>query len=187
MKKHTILLVAISALVVPTALAAAAGAAQAWAQSIPDSALLVTLPFDLGGSLDGAKFRIRVPANWNGTLLVYVQGTKVGAPPPEPLLVPPVLPGSDAPLEGTLLARGYALAASEISPADLQVKAAAQDTHALTTFFRGRVGDPKRVVVWGNSMGGLVAQRLTHLLQLATQAGCNLLILHAAMPVSANS
>ena len=35
-----------------------------------------------------------------------------------------------------------------------------QDTLALTTYFRGRVGDPKRVILWGNSLGGLVAARL---------------------------
>jgi pimeloyl-ACP methyl ester carboxylesterase len=132
----------------------------AWPQAPSGSQVHVNLPFDLVDTLDGAKFKIRVPANWNGTLLVYVQGTKVGAPPPEPSLVPPVLPGSDAPLADTLLSRGYALAASEISPADFQIKAELQDTHALTTYFRGRVGEPTRVVLWGSSMGGLVSLRL---------------------------
>ena len=31
-------------------------------------------PLDLSGSLNGAPYRIRVPANWNGTLLVFAHG-----------------------------------------------------------------------------------------------------------------
>ncbi|MFB3828797.1 MAG: alpha/beta hydrolase family protein [Bryobacteraceae bacterium] len=137
--------------------------AQGWqapGQTILDGALRVSVPFDVVDTLDGAKFKIRVPANWNNTLLVYIQGTKTGAAPPEPRLVPPVLPGSDPPLEDTLLSRGYALAASEISPGDWQVKASLQDTFALTTYFRGRIGDPKRVIVWGTSLGGAASLRL---------------------------
>ena len=160
MKKHQVLLSMVAALPAMAKLASAATAPPAWAQAAPGSALRVTLPFDLVDTLDGAKFKIRVPANWNGTLLVYTQGTKTGAPPPEPLLVPPVLPGSDAPLEDTLLSRGYALAASEIAITDWQIKASLQDTFALTTYFRGRVGDPKRVLLWGTSLGGLVSLRL---------------------------
>ena len=31
-------------------------------------------PLDLSGELNGAPYRIRVPANWNGTLLVFAHG-----------------------------------------------------------------------------------------------------------------
>ena len=31
-------------------------------------------PLDLSGELHGAPYRIRVPANWNGTLLVFTHG-----------------------------------------------------------------------------------------------------------------
>ncbi len=136
----------------------AAGAPVAANAQISGGSPRVTLPFDLVDTLDGPKFKIRVPANWNGTLLVY-QGAKVGAPPPEPLLAPPALPGPDAPLEDTLLSRGYALAASEIASSDWQTKASVQDHFALTTYFRGRIGDPKRVILWGTSNGGLDKRR----------------------------
>ena len=126
----------------------------------PGGSPRVTLPFDLVDTLDGAKFKLRVPANWNGTLLVYIQGLKLGPTPPEPLVVPPVLPGSDPPLEETLLSRGYALAASEIASSDWQTKASVQDHFALTAYFRARIGDPKRVILWGTSNGGLGSLRL---------------------------
>jgi len=141
-------------------LLAAVAAAPARAQTPPGGTPRVTLPFDLVDTLDGPKFKIRVPVNWNGTLLVYTQGSKTGPAPPEPLLVPPLLPGSDAPLEDTLLSRGYALAASEIATTDSQVKASLEDTFALTAYFRGRVGNPKRVILWGDSAGGLTSLRL---------------------------
>ncbi|MEK7404583.1 MAG: hypothetical protein AAB225_05700 [Acidobacteriota bacterium] len=159
MNKPKILQSAVAALL---AIAGLAAAPPIWAQALPGSSLRVTLPFDLVDTLDGAKFKIRVPANWNGTLLVYVRSTKTAAAPspPEPALVPPVLPGSDAPLEETLLSRGFALAASEIAHSDWQAKAGVQDTLALTTYFRGRVGDPKRVVLWGSALGALVSLRL---------------------------
>ena len=53
-----------------------------------------SLPFDEVSYLDGVKFKIRVPGNWNGTLLVYMPGSKSGTPPPEPAQVEVVCPGS---------------------------------------------------------------------------------------------
>jgi len=127
----------------------------------PPATLRVALPFDLVDVLDAAKFKIRVPANWNGTLLVYLQGTKTGAVL-EPAVVPPVVAGSQPPLEATLLARGYALAASDFTYAslDMQAKVAVEDALALTSYFRGRVGDPARVILWGTSLGGLVVLKM---------------------------
>jgi pimeloyl-ACP methyl ester carboxylesterase len=74
-------------------------------------------------------------------------------------VAPPVLPGSE-PLEQMLLSRGYALAASAVADTDLQIKESVQDHLALTAYFRGKIGDPKRVIVWGSSNGGIASLRL---------------------------
>ena len=74
MNKTKIIPFAVAALL---AIAWLAAAPPAWAQAPPSSAPRVTLPFDQVDILDdNAKFKIRVPANWNGTLLVYLQGNK---------------------------------------------------------------------------------------------------------------
>lgn len=138
---------------------AAASTMSLLAQTSPAS-LRVSLPFTAVDSLDGAPFKIRVPANWNGTLLVYLLTTKSGSPPAEPALVPPLLRGSDPPLEETLIQRGYALAASQVSTSDWQQKAETQDSLALTAYFRGRVGEPTRVILIGSSLGGFTATKL---------------------------
>jgi len=135
-----------------------AGAAAVRAAS--DVGPRVTLPFNEVDTLDGAKFKIRVPANWNGTLLLHLRGPNVESAPPEPALTPAVLPGSEPALEETLITRGYALAASQIANLDMGVKESVQDHFALATYFRARVGDPKRVILWGPSSGALAALRL---------------------------
>jgi len=130
------------------------------AQSPWDGSLRVTLPFNLVDTLDGAMFKIAVPASWNGTLIVYLQGSKSGPAPAEPRLAPPVLPGSEPPLDQTLLEKGYALAASQVAVTEWQQKAEVQDTFALVSYFKGRVGEPNRIILLGTSLGGLAALRL---------------------------
>ena len=66
----------------------------------------VGLPVELEGTLNRADYKIRVPINWNGTLLVYAHGY-TGELPAEPDAAPGGAMG-----EETLLSRGYALAGS---------------------------------------------------------------------------
>jgi pimeloyl-ACP methyl ester carboxylesterase len=112
----------------------------------------VALPADLQGEIDGAAYRIQVPANWNGTLIVYTHGYGE-------IAVPPAL----APLAAdvaTLLGQGYALAASTFKGTGWTVKEGIQDTVALTSLFRDTFGRPAQTIVWGKSMGGLMALEL---------------------------
>jgi pimeloyl-ACP methyl ester carboxylesterase len=118
----------------------------------------VPLPADLQGELEGVPYRIRVPANWNGTLLVFAHGYNETSTPP------PLVPQSAD--EAVLLGKGFALAASRFAgsvpmpgmPAEAgyTVKNAMQNTVALTAAFRGMVGRPQRTIMWGKSMGGLI-------------------------------
>jgi len=121
-------------------------------------ATLVPLPADLQGELNGVPYRIRVPENWNGTLLVYAYGYA------EAFMPPPLAPlAADA---DTLLARGFALAGihaagavpipGAATDAGWNFKERVQNTAALTAAFREMVGLPQRTIMWGKSMGGLV-------------------------------
>lgn len=116
---------------------------------------LVPLPADLQGELDGVPYFIRVPANWNGTLLVYSYGYAEASTPLAP-------PGFDV---ETLLAKGFALAGIhaagtvDVPPAmdaGWNVKERMQNTVAITAAFHGMVGRPLRTIMWGRSLGGLV-------------------------------
>lgn len=134
----------------------------AFAQSGAGQTRCPALPCDIAGELSGAAYRIRVPAAWNGTLLLYLVGQKSPASNvTAPLVVPPVLQGSTPALDEELLARGFALAGTLVADQDMQIKEETQDGFALVNYFRGAVGDPKRVIVWGTSLGGLAALWLT--------------------------
>jgi pimeloyl-ACP methyl ester carboxylesterase len=108
----------------------------------------VPLPAELKGELDGATYRISVPANWNGTLLVYAHGYGE-------YVSPPALAPSSADVT-TLSNQGYALAASTFPGTGWTVKEGMQSTAALTSLFRDTVGRPQKTIVWGRSMGGLM-------------------------------
>ncbi|HLV59148.1 MAG TPA: phthalyl amidase [Natronosporangium sp.] len=93
----------------------------------------------------GAGYRIEVPHDWNGDLVMWAHGFR----------------GDDLeltvdnhPLRPFLLANGYAWAASSYSKNDYDVAVGVKDTHKLTKLFNGIVGTPDRVYLTGASMGG---------------------------------
>lgn len=121
---------------------------------VPTSLVLATrqpeLPLELEGELNGAAYKIRVPGDWNGTLLVYAHGYPMEpVPDPEAAYM-----GTE--MEEALLAEGYALAASGFRGAGWNVREGIQDTSRLVRFFRRRVGRPDRTILYGVSMGGVV-------------------------------
>jgi dienelactone hydrolase len=110
------------------------------------------------GSLpNGTTWKAEIPADWNGTLLLYSHGylpTFAGAPN---------LP-ADAPDPQTgaaLLAAGYGLTGSSYAAAGWALNTAPRDqldTLAATVTAIGR--RPHRVLAVGTSMGGLVTAKL---------------------------
>ena len=109
----------------------------------------IPLPADLSGTLDGTAYRIRVPGNWNGTLLVYCHGSSSGVLQ----VAPGTFPVSSPSLEEQLLSQGYALAGSFYEDS---TKEAPLRTLALTNFFNGHIGKPRRTIMSVFLLGGTV-------------------------------
>ncbi|MGY2076637.1 alpha/beta hydrolase family protein [Blastococcus sp. SYSU DS0828] len=97
---------------------------------------------------DGAQapFRYEVPADWNGTLLLWSRGGPVPTPP---------MPGPDN-LRATLLDQGYALLASTYSHFGWAVEEGPADQMAALDVFETEIGSPERTIAWGGSLGGVI-------------------------------
>ncbi|RYG14346.1 MAG: alpha/beta fold hydrolase [Burkholderiales bacterium] len=102
------------------------------------------------GELEGAAYRIDIPANWNGELVVNAHGYETAGSPRE---VPLPFPSGMEPL----LAQGFAIAASGYSAQGWAIPEAIADTERLRAHFAARHGAPERAWLVGWSMGGLVA------------------------------
>jgi pimeloyl-ACP methyl ester carboxylesterase len=97
------------------------------------------------GELDGAAYRIDIPANWNHELVVYYHGYSV---------TPVLLNDSLSPMFSPLLNEGYALIQSAYSQTGWAMEQAYADTEALRKKFIAAHGTPVRSYVMGMSMGG---------------------------------
>ncbi|MFW2332452.1 alpha/beta hydrolase family protein [Ilumatobacter sp.] len=99
------------------------------------------------GELKGAGYRIEVPADWNGELVMWAHGfrgtdTRLYFNPEE------------VPFRQWLLENGYAWGASTYSKNDYNVGTAVKDTRRLVRLFNRKVGHPERTYIAGASMGG---------------------------------
>ncbi len=106
----------------------------------------------LFGSRDGVfggkyAYRIEVPTNWNGDLVMYAHGFKgMGAE----------LRADLPPIRKWMIDNGFAWGSSSFSANGWAVRQGADDTKDLVDFFRSSVAIPKRVFIIGASMGGNV-------------------------------
>lgn len=107
------------------------------------------------GVLRGAGYRVEVPRNWNGMLVMYAHGYGGTGP---------TVNVSDAPIRAHLIAQGYAWAASSFSSNYYDVRAGVEDTNALALAFQqigaqnGRtLAAPTKTYIIGTSMGGHIA------------------------------
>lgn len=101
------------------------------------------------GVLNGAAFRIDLPARWSRGLVMYCHGYLPAGATPD-LNAP-------KPLRDLLLARGFAVAQSAYSAQGWAVKEGIEDTEALRQYFVAAYGQPNETLVIGHSMGGLIA------------------------------
>ena len=112
---------------------------------LPFDALAGTTTTRLWGVHGGAGYRIEVPENWNGELVLYAHGFRGGGLE---------LTVSNPPIRAYLIQHGFAWAASSYATNGYDVTQGVKDTHDLGTLFNGRVGHPSRVYFTGTSMGG---------------------------------
>jgi len=105
------------------------------------------------GILGAAQYRIDLPKEYNGKLIVYCHGYS------------PV-PGrfdkdkAPTPLTQAFLDLGYAVAQSGYSAGGWAVKEAIEETEALRQHFVINYGKPKQTFVTGHSMGGTITLAL---------------------------
>lgn len=110
---------------------------------------------DLSGVLGGAAYEIRVPADWNGTLVLYAHGLRNtsearGAPREVSAFL------SDK-AEDLMLENGYAVAGSAYRQDGWAVAEGLDDMRALFEYFKAVVGQPQTTLMAGFSMGSVIA------------------------------
>jgi hypothetical protein len=104
------------------------------------------------GVLGGAQYRVEVPANWNGKLVMYAHGFAGNGD---------VLGVSNPSIRRYLIQNGYAWGASSYSKNYYDVKAGIEDTNALANEFnkiatanQRPLAAPSKIYITGHSMGG---------------------------------
>lgn len=97
---------------------------------------------------DGSEYELAMPNTWNGILVVYAHGI---VDPQSPVALPDVTP-----LREGLLANGFAMAYSSFASNGYAVKDGIQRTHQLKGLFTAHFSKPKKTILMGHSLGGLV-------------------------------
>ncbi|WP_254878804.1 hypothetical protein [Streptomyces sp. NA04227] len=107
---------------------------------------------------DGATYVMDVPADWNGTVLLFSHGLVVEVPGDQPN------PARNAPGWGRtkdrLLAEGYALIGSSYVSPGWVVDTAVDDQLATLRIFQELFGPARRSLAWGESLGGMITTKL---------------------------
>lgn len=100
------------------------------------------------GTLHGALYRIDIPANWNGDLVMLMHGYQpVGAPVSSPMTAADTTP--------VFLNKGFAVAQSQFSSQGWAVGDAIADNERLRQYFVRTYVQPNHTYIYGFSLGGL--------------------------------
>jgi pimeloyl-ACP methyl ester carboxylesterase len=103
------------------------------------------------GDINGARFRIDMPDQWNGGLVVYCHGYS-----PKPV-------GFDTKpnaLMNVFLDQGYAVIQSGYAAGGWAIQEAIVDTESLRRYFVKKYGKPKETYITGHSMGGFLTMSI---------------------------
>ena len=102
------------------------------------------------GTLQGAAYRIDIPADWNGDLVMLMHGYQpVGAPQATPMQAADATP--------IFLEQGYAVAQSQYASQGWAVGDAIVDNERLRQEFVRTIARPGHTYLYGFSLGGLEA------------------------------
>ncbi len=149
-------LILISVVAVPSSASAGSQGKSAWEvdeSSLPFEAMPGFEDSDrMWGVHNGAGYRVEVPSNWNGDLIMWTHGYR-GEGNVLFFNENEFNPGFRA----WMLEQGYAWAASTYSKNSYNVAQGVKDTHALARYFNGLVAKPDNIYVGGYSMGGHIA------------------------------
>lgn len=115
-----------------------------------DASTAVSPPVEDTGTLAAAPYRIDIPADWNGELVMLVHGF-------EPVGVPRTSPWPANEATPVFLSQGYAVAQSGFATQGWAVRDGIADTERLRAYFVQRHGLPRRSWLVGFSMGGGIA------------------------------
>lgn len=115
------------------------------------------------GEINGAKFRIDIPENWNGGLVMYCHGYS-------PIAVS-YKEGKLAPVLAVFTEQGYALAQSGYAAGGWAIQEAVEDTEALRRYFAQKYGQPKETYITGHSMGGFLTMMFMERFPTSYDAG----------------
>ena len=97
------------------------------------------------GTLGGANYRIEVPADWKGGLVIFAHGIQRGVGPGDV---------TSPPLATHILGEGHAWAASGYRAREYQPHLFLEDLIALRELFLREIGHPRWAIIYGQSLGG---------------------------------
>lgn len=154
-------------------------------------ALGATCEGALTGPLGASPYTIKMPAKFNGTVMLYSHGYRVATPIPAALAVPlglntgaykvtsvpafaPAFGSAVAyqasneadvapspAIEANLLAQGYALAGTGYARQGWAANEGVEAGENLIKYINsGGIAKPKKIMVWGNSLGANIAQTI---------------------------
>src|SRR5690348_9554552 len=138
----------------------AAGIAALGVALLPGAASATTLPADVTATATDSfgltfSYHIQVPANWNGTLVLYSHGYSFTPSGPSDV---------GDPITGAwLLGNGYAIAGSSYSTSGWALQQAFVDQIQTLDIFDASFGTPARTIAWGHSLGGMITAGLVQL------------------------